>query len=275
MKRLLVATDFSRRADTAAAWAVGLAADVGASVVLYHAVSIEGPGHPAVQSHSRSLLDSMRESSEAAAKESMAALSALAPGVAIESKIEETPARVDAIVDAAKSQSADMIVMGTRGENALSRSLLGSVAAGVMNEAKCAVTLVPRHARYHGLARLLLLSDCEDLPGDLRSLATLMGARRPRLQVMHLRHANDAPVDLAVETLAAVAGWNDAHFVDCVSNEWVDSIDEAVADVEADLLCMTVHPHGALYRLFHRDFVHSVAFQSIVPLVGLRASHTK
>jgi len=49
---------------------------------------------------------------------------------------------VDLITEYAKKHSVDLIVMGTRGRGGFKRLLLGSVASGVVTNAKCSVLVV-------------------------------------------------------------------------------------------------------------------------------------
>jgi nucleotide-binding universal stress UspA family protein len=55
--------------------------------------------------------------------------------------VEGSP--VDAILDRARQERADLIVMGTHGRTGLSRLLVGSVAEGVLRHAPCPVVVVP------------------------------------------------------------------------------------------------------------------------------------
>lgn len=57
--------------------------------------------------------------------------------------IEDPFSRVEnAIVNYAETENMDLIVMGTRGRSGLKRSLLGSVASGVLTYAHCPVMVV-------------------------------------------------------------------------------------------------------------------------------------
>lgn len=50
---------------------------------------------------------------------------------------------VEAILDRASHDQADLIVMGTHGRSGLSRLLVGSVAEGVLRRAACPVVVIP------------------------------------------------------------------------------------------------------------------------------------
>jgi len=57
--------------------------------------------------------------------------------------IEDPFSRVEnAIVNYAETENVDLIVMGTRGRSGLKRTLLGSVASGVLSYARCPVMIV-------------------------------------------------------------------------------------------------------------------------------------
>ncbi len=53
--------------------------------------------------------------------------------------IETTSSTVKSIIDYAESNNIDLIVVGNKGRSKIERALLGSTAAGVINNAKCSV----------------------------------------------------------------------------------------------------------------------------------------
>ena len=67
--------------------------------------------------------------------------------LACETRVILGPAR-ESIVEAAKVESADLIVMSTHGYGGFERLVLGSVAATVVREAPCSVLLVPPDAAF-------------------------------------------------------------------------------------------------------------------------------
>ena len=140
-KKILVGTDFSEPSDAARRTAIELARRLGAELEIVHVEEplpayafSEGalPDLPRLQEEVRSWAE--REV-EQQAKEARAA------GVPVTTAVLlGTPA--NAIVEAARTDGADLIVVGTHGRTGFERILLGSVAERVVRTASCPVLTV-------------------------------------------------------------------------------------------------------------------------------------
>ncbi|NJL16556.1 MAG: universal stress protein [Nitrospira sp.] len=69
----------------------------------------------------------------------------------------------DSILDAALTQPADLIVMGTHGRRGLSHALIGSVAESVLRKARCPVLTV-RSPKFHVSHRRVTSVASEPIP---------------------------------------------------------------------------------------------------------------
>jgi nucleotide-binding universal stress UspA family protein len=140
MGTIVVGVDGSENSHDALAWAAAEARLRGAVVRLIHswtfpagATGADGMPHADLQAAAEKVLD-----------EAVAALGDQAEGVTIEREIaNESAAR--ALVEA--SESADLIVVGSRGLGGFSGLLLGSVTQQVAHHAKCPVVIVPHAER--------------------------------------------------------------------------------------------------------------------------------
>ncbi len=130
IRRLLVPTDFSPTANAAFAYAADLSAKTGASLVALHVVA------PVYYLEAADLALLQREAREAAER----GLRRLRPAPSRTMTVNGVPH--DAIVQAARTIGADLIVIGTHGRSGLKRLVLGSVAENVLRHAPCPVLTV-------------------------------------------------------------------------------------------------------------------------------------
>ena len=65
-------------------------------------------------------------------------------GLRTEGKVQVGDPRI-VLVDLARAENADLVVVGSHGRTGLSKWLLGSVAAHVVSHAPCSVTVVKTH----------------------------------------------------------------------------------------------------------------------------------
>jgi universal stress protein A len=142
IQRILFATDFSSASEAALERAIDLAKDNGAELLVTHVyeppsrLSLDGYVLPQVYDDFESALREEAESRlsplvSKAGRAGVKARSLLVKGI---------PFR--AIARAAKTNDADLVVMGTHGRTGVARLFLGSVAARVISTAPCPVLTV-------------------------------------------------------------------------------------------------------------------------------------
>jgi universal stress protein A len=139
IKRILVPIDFSNYSLNALAQACGLAEHFGAALVLLHVIE---PIHFITESD---VYAEQRRASTAQLTRLRADLEKKGHRVRLLIR-GGIPSRV--IVEAARSNRADLIVMGTHGRTGLAHLLIGSVAEKVVRVSACPVlTVRPARAR--------------------------------------------------------------------------------------------------------------------------------
>jgi nucleotide-binding universal stress UspA family protein len=147
ISRILYATDLREHAAAAEQWAARLAGAFGAEIVALH-VSELGPELvgpytllPRSLEETRTLLEA-RLSDLGRQLSSLASTSA--PGAsAVRWRLLFAADPAGTIVEAAREEGADLIVVGTHGRRGLARALLGGVAEGVLHHAGTCVLAVP------------------------------------------------------------------------------------------------------------------------------------
>lgn len=145
-RRILWPTDFSPVAKTALPYALDLAADAGAELVLLHVLTppltYAGPEIPGA------LWGELQQKNRAAAREELRRLAAQVEGprVRVHTLLAEG-VPFDQILRVAKRLRCDLIVLATHGRTGLGHVLMGSVAENVVRRAHCPVLTV-RPAKF-------------------------------------------------------------------------------------------------------------------------------
>jgi nucleotide-binding universal stress UspA family protein len=137
--RILVPFDFGPSAEQALAWAAKLQKATGADPIrMVHVINVHPPGTGDVA------LDVLLPSDDEIAKLERAMVNAAGEhGARATAEVRVRGSAVgDLILDAARSNDSDLIVMGTHGRSGVKRVLLGSVAEHVVRHADCPVVTV-------------------------------------------------------------------------------------------------------------------------------------
>jgi nucleotide-binding universal stress UspA family protein len=136
VRKILYATDFSEQAQLALHLASWLAREYKAHLTMLHVVP-----PPAVSYGDEVITAVSLENAKHSAAKQLALLQPTVPSVHFDHQIQEgEPA--EKILDVARWNECDLIVMGTHGRSGLGRLLLGSVAEQVVRRASCSVLTV-------------------------------------------------------------------------------------------------------------------------------------
>ena len=91
------------------------------------------------------------------------------PGVPLETRVTlGTP--VEALSALCSAESAELLVVGSRGRGPLAAAMLGSVSASLASVAECPVVVVPATAAAEQSTRCDGMSTVDDLPNSARAL---------------------------------------------------------------------------------------------------------
>jgi nucleotide-binding universal stress UspA family protein len=290
LKTILLPLDGSPLAERALTYAAVLARRCEARVVLVEAVpsrSLPGVDPSDAQAelhrHAESYLN-------------VAAGRLSAAGIATETHVVIADP-VQAILDAAARQHADLIVMSTHGRGGLGRMLYGSVADQVLRRATVPVLLVPsivEHAWPAEGPRLLLLPlDGSGLATEAFASATLLAEPfDSQLALLHVVPPMPHPVpgegyayascgeDAEVAEAQRYLDNRATRFARCgvsvstsvVVGDPARVIGEVAREQNADVVVMATHGRGGLSRLMLGSVATATLRHTTVPLLLVRPS---
>ncbi len=151
VKKILAPTDFSELSKLGISYALDVARDTSAEVIVYHVIDFSGEwadkrgevlAHPDLLQHCRNKLDGFLADNFAECINLVEVRPIVEIGTAVQSVIEK-----------AKEEGVDMIVMSTHGRTGLDHIILGSVTEKVVARAPCPVLVVPRSGRHINKAK--------------------------------------------------------------------------------------------------------------------------
>ncbi len=139
--RILVPLDFSETAHKALAYAVALAADMKAKIILMHVIE---PVYVSADPGLTCLPQQTAPEEKADGKQMREIAAKYIPEGLFDKAVVRVGAPYHEITTAAKRLKAGLIVIGTHGRTGLSHVLMGSTAERVVRHASCPVLTVRR-----------------------------------------------------------------------------------------------------------------------------------
>lgn len=146
-KNIMIATDGSKYSEAAAAEAISIAKRCGSKLIVVSVVSLETKQHYEtgfMTSRLKKELDEVRwKDSPEAAERNINAVREMAKNEGVNAEGLALIGRpYEAIVEAAKENNADIIVLGAHGKTGIERLLMGSVTERVIALSPCTVLVV-------------------------------------------------------------------------------------------------------------------------------------
>ena len=186
MKTILVPTDFSKNADNACKYAIAIAKEMKAKIILMN--TYETPVYYADVAMLPVQTDYLlyRNSALVDMKKYHNKISKTAGKIKIELIVQQglASARIQEI---ALEKKADLIVMGTTGKGALEKMLIGSNTVRIIRKAPCPLLIIPLNAKYKGLKKIVYATDLEnDNLNHLKTLIPFAKAFNSEILLLHI-----------------------------------------------------------------------------------------
>jgi len=189
----------------------------------------------------------------------------------------ETGYPEDVLVELSKTEDPDVIVMGTKSKGETIKELLGSVTSDVVKDAKVPVLAVPAESSINieEINNILFVTDFST--SDYRSLHKLVRLITPFETCIHAVHfTTSVPDKFDKMKLEAMRFYCDRTYrnhrinFECItSDNYIDSLDQVIADKHVSLIAMTRHKRNVISQIFHPSFSRKILFHTDIPLLVL------
>ena len=274
MKTILVPTDFSKASKNAAEYAVQLAGNINAKIILFHAFQIPVP---------TTEVPVMVITPDEFEKENEARLKKEVEGLKRKNNIEieylTSPGfAVDEILTIEKEKNIDLIVMGMSGAGKISEALIGSITTATLRKATTPVLIIPEKSIYKNPEKIVFAFDYDPRTDahTLDALMELMKTFDSKIYIVNVKQKKElVSVEAAVTGLKLEGKLSNVEHVYYFpeNKDLVEGINEFVQDKHADMVAVIPHRYNLLDRLFHTSISKKMAFHTYVPLLALPDKH--
>jgi len=272
MKNILVPVDFSNASHNAAQYAVSLAKVFDAQVtlvsVIQPAVIIDDSVLAFVMTTQAEILENNKELMQ----KELAALSGDDP-FKIKGFVQEG-SPVEIIQEMAKSEKADIIIMGMKGKGQ-SNSVFGSTTTTIIRKSSFPVFVIPQQARYRPIDIITFASDFDtEIEFDRYSL--LLDLSEKFNSQIHILNVQTSDSSLSPEKVigkmetSVVFSKHNPQFHSVDDNKIEQGIQTFIEKNSSDILAMVAHKHNLLQRTFGKVYTKEMSYQSKIPLLVLQ-----
>jgi len=275
MKTILVLTDFSKKAENAALYALKLAEKTFANIILYHlyeevpAVNVPESGSWLIEDYDTYKKESTRGLLRLKEKLQVSNAAEFKPAISWFNDIG--PDLASTCSGLITSQKVDLVVMGARGDNTVSHLLYGSDAYEVINNVNCPVLLVPEDCLYNSLETIVFANDFkQDYSEAIRFIADLARLDNAHIVLTHFGPYDNDAFKYIDEFKSADPYANvSSHFLPL--ENFREQLAGFAAKVNASLVVMIHHHKIALDTIFTGSRSKKMLDHKDMPLLVLPA----
>lgn len=260
---ILLPTDFSENAGLACDFAFDLARRSNGSVHVLNAYDLPYSD----RSMTTALLEVMKENAEKNMEDFKESLGKYEAPFTTEILLGN-PIRL--IKEKAKSDTIDLVVMGTKGASGLEEILVGSNAASVINNIQKPALIVPPQAQLKGFQKILFATDFELEKADepLEELRDFAHTFQSKIDVVHVQ-TNDGAQGGSRQKVQNAFAQIPHEFTILHEENVEEAITTAAENKEVQLIASIAHRYGFFQGLFHRSITSKLAYHTHLPLLVL------
>jgi len=265
MKTILVLTDLSEKAENAATYALKIAGKINAKIILYHAVE----PHLLVDEGQANLIENDVEHLNILANKLNASYtgSTQAPAVEVISKNDDLGHSVKQLV---LEREVDLIIMGSKSDNAIDDFLFGSDTYKVLDEANCPILFVPNGYKYSEFKTIVFSDDLKNkYPKAVKFLIDVAQIDNSEILITHFGEELSYNIEKYLDLYNNELHYPKVSIRQIESENVQDWLTEIITTIKADLLVMIYHEHKMYGKTIAGSNSKKMLYQHAVPLLIL------
>jgi nucleotide-binding universal stress UspA family protein len=190
---------------------------------------------------------------------------------------EENNRFLDTLEEYVKKNNIQLIVMGTTGSTRLGQIFMGSNTLNLVKRGIAPVIIVPPDTHSTSAKNVMLLTDFQDIDSTIPidTVKNVLDLFKPRVHIVNVDHEHYVQVTdeykaerTKLETL--LKDYNpDFYFIRLF--DFVEAINQFVADNKIDLILTFPRKHSFLSNIFKTSSTTKLVYHSHVPIAAINA----
>ena len=275
IKTILAPTDFSVPADSGVYYAMKLAKQFNASVILYHSfIPFESGFYPPAQSkkENKETEDNLITRLSKIKEELLKSYKT----IPISIHVDRGPDSLR-LIEFCKKHNIDLIVMGTKGAGGLKKVVIGSLTADIMSKAPCPVLAVPEKCKFKMPKKITFASNY--IKKDIQSIKFLLRLNesfKAKINVLHINDGEDLPASTEKSVIdnkrkiEKLCEDNSISIQHIEGNDIPKAILHTTLNDKTDILVLSpMKREGIWARLFHKSVTKTIAYHIRFPLLTI------
>jgi nucleotide-binding universal stress UspA family protein len=277
MNKILVPCDFSETSNNALNYAVELAKNLSADLLLLHVTQL-----PVMNSEfglTSFAIPNSNEDNQMSLQKLADEIKKNHPTISKISCHAEIGNTTDLITDYSKNHDVTIAVMGISGHgNKLVKAFLGSTAVTVSKSTNTPLIIVPPDASYKKLKNVAYACDYDEHIESntsllqVKALASIIGTSLNVLHVIPENHdlnVKESHIDSYVEHSLEAATHKTFIITD---NNVSEGLIEFIENHDIDAIIIEPKKHSFFHNLFYPSITNEIAFYSPVPVITIHGS---
>lgn len=278
MQKILFPTDFSSAAEHAFIYALHLTDKIGGSITTLHAYQppdIRGVAMP-------NLLNELYESVKTEEFEDYQKSVGQLRKIAEAHHLSELPmdhmmlkgTAIPVILNTAKKENSELIIMGTKGASGLREVFLGSITGEIMEKANCPVLAIPDEAVFdHNIDRIAISTEFSE--EDEKALEEVLKFASPFGAQVNCLHVCTENLDECVKKIDVLrkkySTNSNLHFKLIPDHSVTKALNKYIEDEKIDVMAMLTHRRNFLQELFNYSRAKKTIYHGKVPILAIPA----
>ena len=270
MQKILVPTDFSDNATKAIDYAVALSEKTNAEIILLNVTTLLNSTFSSrralIKEYNNTRVEGIREQ----LKELQQSIAANNAKVKLTIKLYEGDVQ-DSILQCAKDENVDLIIMGTQGASGLKKIFIGSITAGIIGNTTIPVLAIPKKAEWRNLENILFAT--RQLDVDNKIFTPILKLAQLEAALIHVAMFTDTDDDDAGDYMehgrllnayrqTLPERYKDINFktIQLEGEQFNDAIEQYINNNQIDMMIMTTHKRSFWESVFNSSLTKGISY---------------